>query len=238
MKLLPASALQQWEKWAARFQTMTRRERLMIAVALVGGAGYLGLVLWVEPTFAQARQQEKQAAAQAAELAGLQTQIQMLGQQVAQDPDLPLRQNMAALQEQIAGLDQRMDAFKGSLVAPDEAAVLLGDLVRRHPGVRVAGFATLPPAGLLAGRDAGAGAGAAAQAAASPTSRVLDVYQHGFELKLRGNYLDLLAYLKVLEAQPKQLLWHRAALVVREYPESELTLHVYTLSLDKHWLSL
>lgn len=234
MKLMPASALQQWEKWAARFQAMTRRERLMIAAALVGGAGYLGLVLWVEPTFARARQQEKQAAAQAAELVGLQTQIQALGQQVARDPDLPLRQNMAALQEQIAGLDQRMDAFKGSLVAPGEAAVLLGDLVRRHPGVRVAGFATLPPTGLLAGR----GAGAVAPAAPPPTPRVLDVYQHGFELKLRGNYLDLLAYLKVLEAQPKQLLWHRATLVVREYPESELTLHVYTLSLDKHWLSL
>ncbi|WP_303786524.1 hypothetical protein [Azovibrio restrictus] len=237
MKLLPASALQQWEKWAARFQAMTRRERLMIATALVGGVAYLGVVLWVEPTFARARQQEKQAAAQAAELAGLQAQIQALGQQVARDPDLPLRQNMAALEEQMAGLDQRMDAFKGSLVAPGEAAVLLGDLVRRHPGVRVAGFTTLPPAGLLAGRDA-AGAGAAAQVASPSASRILDVYQHGFELKLRGNYLDLLAYLKVLEAQPKQLLWHRATLVVREYPESELTLHVYTLSLDKHWLSL
>lgn len=236
MKLLPAGALQQWEKWAARFQAMSRRERLMLAAALIGGVGYLGLVLWVEPTFVRARQLEKQAAAQAAELAGLQTQIQVLGQQVARDPDLPLRQNMTALQEQIAGLDQRMDSFKGSLVAPDEAAVLLGDLVRRQPGVRVAGFATLPPAGLLAGRDAAPGAGATP--AASLPARVLDVYQHGFELKLRGNYLDLLAYLKVLESQPKRLLWQRAALVVREYPESELTLHVYTLSLDKHWLSL
>lgn len=232
MMRLPAAFFEAWEKWAGRFQAMSRRERFLVAVVLVGGIGYLGFLFWVEPAFARARQLESQSATRATELAGLQTQIQTLGPLLAQDPDLPLRQNLKVLEEQISRLDQRMAAFNDALVAPREAAVLLGDLVRHQPGVRVTGFTTLPPASLLAKEDAARSGGA------MPPAHVLDVFQHGFELKLRGNYLDLLAYLKVLESQPKRLLWQRAALTVQEYPESELTLHVYTLSLDKHWLSL
>ncbi|MCX8145433.1 MAG: type II secretion system protein M [Azovibrio sp.] len=232
MNILPAAALRQWQAWSTRFQALSRRERLWLALALIGGIGYLGIVLWVEPTWAQARRLEQQASAAAADLAGVQAQIQAVGAQVARDPDLPVRQEQAALSAQLAELDQRLAAFQGTLVAPNEAGALLSDLVRRQPGVRVAGLTTLPATGLLTEMHAAGEANAAAPA------RALDVYRHGFELKLRGNYLDLLAYLKGLEAEPKQLLWQRAALVVREYPESELTLQVYTLSFAKHWLTL
>ena len=36
----------------------------------------------------------------------------------------------------------------------------------------------------------------------------------------------------------ERLLWQRAQLTVDKYPESELTLTVFTLSMDKHWLEL
>ncbi|MDO9244269.1 MAG: hypothetical protein Q7U32_10740, partial [Rhodocyclaceae bacterium] len=63
-----------------------------------------------------------------------------------------------------------------------------------------------------------------------------NIYKHGIEIKLAGNYQDLLAYVNELEASPQKLLWGNLRLAVKKHPVSELTLIVYTLSLDSIWL--
>jgi MSHA biogenesis protein MshJ len=63
-----------------------------------------------------------------------------------------------------------------------------------------------------------------------------NIHKHGIEIRMAGNYLDLLAYVADLESLPQKLLWGNMALTVTAYPRSELTLTVYTLSLDPTWL--
>ncbi len=63
-----------------------------------------------------------------------------------------------------------------------------------------------------------------------------NIYKHGIEIKLAGGYGDLLAYVADLEASPQKLLWGGMRLTVKQFPVSELTLTVYTLSLDSIWL--
>ena len=48
--------------------------------------------------------------------------------------------------------------------------------------------------------------------------------------------VQLVAYVAELENSPQKLLWGGIRLAAREYPVSELTLTVYTLSLDSTWL--
>ena len=64
------------------------------------------------------------------------------------------------------------------------------------------------------------------------------IYRHGVELTISGQYLDLLQYVEALESLPMHSLWRSALLQTKQFPESELTLRVYTLSLDKTWLSI
>lgn len=228
-----------WQTWSERFAALNQRERLLVAGATVLGGLYLGTVLWVEPMFARAKRYAVQSSSQAAELANLHSQIVALGQQVAQDPNQPLRDELARLNEQIQAAEGHLSAFDASLVPPDKMPALLERLVRKTPGVRLAGFKTLPVEGLLAAKRASAtGRNNASPNGEVPPALGADVYKHGFELKVRGNYLALMAYLKTLEAQPDRLLWQRAQLTVDKYPESELTLTVFTLSMDKHWLEL
>jgi MSHA biogenesis protein MshJ len=56
------------------------------------------------------------------------------------------------------------------------------------------------------------------------------------EITVHGNYLDMLSYLVALEHLPSQMFWGKAQMNVIQYPVAELTLTVYTLSLDKTWL--
>jgi MSHA biogenesis protein MshJ len=71
---------------------------------------------------------------------------------------------------------------------------------------------------------------------ATPGSDML--YRHGVEITVRGNYLDLVDYMGALESMPTQLFWGKALLEVEEYPNSRLTLTLYTLSLDQKWMKL
>ena len=45
-------------------------------------------------------------------------------------------------------------------------------------------------------------------------------------------------YLEALENMPQRLLWGGMAFKVTEWPRSELTLTVYTLSRERDWLAL
>lgn len=237
----------QWKLWSARFDALARRERLLVAGAVVLGGLYLGLMFWVEPMFARAKRFASQSESQASELSGLQAQIVSLGQQVARDPNEALRAELARVDAQLAALEIRLSEFDASLVPPQRIPALLDSLIRKTPGVRLVGFKTLPVEGLLAARRKSAPASNAPTSntpasngatGSVPEASAMDVYKHGFELKLRGNYLALLAYLQTLEAEPQRLLWQRAQLQVPAYPESELTLTVLTLSMDRHWLEL
>jgi MSHA biogenesis protein MshJ len=64
------------------------------------------------------------------------------------------------------------------------------------------------------------------------------LYRHGVELQLEGSYADLLDYLKTLEAMPQRVLWGGISLKVEQHPKAVLTLRLYTISRDRHWLEI
>ena len=65
-----------------------------------------------------------------------------------------------------------------------------------------------------------------------------NIFKHGVELTLRGSYFDMLDYLAQIEALPWQMYWGRLRLEARDYNRPVLTLTLYTLSLDKTWLTI
>jgi len=58
------------------------------------------------------------------------------------------------------------------------------------------------------------------------------------ELELEGNYLDILLYLRSLEALPWHLYWRRLDLATTEYPKNRVRLELGTLSIDSQWMGL
>lgn len=71
-----------------------------------------------------------------------------------------------------------------------------------------------------------------------PRAAQLGLYKHGVEISVEGSYADLLNYLGELEHMPWQVYWGSVSLSAQGAPLSRLTLVVYTLSLDKTWLSV
>lgn len=220
-----------WKRLAERYAALTRRERLLVALAVVLGPLLIGYSLFVEPLGKRARVIENGLAAQTASLAQLQTEAANLEHQLQRDPDAARRADLAALQGERDKLDAQLREFGTSLVRPQDMNGLLERLLARQAGLRLVSLKTLAPQSVL-GKDA-----ATREGEAKPVERVFDLYRHGVEIRVEGNFSLLQAYLVQLEKAPQRLLWGPLAYRVVDYPTAEMTLTVYTLSPERTWLA-
>lgn len=229
-----------WKQLEARYLTLTRRERLLVAAALVFAPLFILNTLLLEPLDVRKRNLNTALSAQQRTVTDMQGQVLVLQQQLQNDPDAAKRAELEGLVAERALLDGQISAFKASLVRPADMNGLLEGLLSRQPGLRLVSLKTLPPKSI---RPAPATTQAqGTQGAVAPQAPAFDLFRHGMEIRIEGNYADLLAYLVHLEQLNSKLLWgeldYQVLETSAEFPKAEMTLTVYTLSTDSAWLSI
>lgn len=231
---------QTWQGWAQRFAALQPREKNLVIGAVLFAVLYGGYMLWIEPAQLQKARLTKAIAQQQGEQATLQVQILALVKQDS-DPDSANRAALAEVQQALVDADRDIHGFDGVLVSPQQAPVLLQSLLGRHRGLTLVSLATLPPQPLISlPADKKAADGKPAEGKPAPEAAPeagSNIFKHGIEIKITGSYNDLLAYVNALETGPQKLLWGGMSLS-SQYPVSELTLTIYTLSLESIWLAV
>lgn len=225
------SLRQSWLTLNDRYAAMTQRERLLVALAVVFGPLLIGYTLFVDPQSARAKGIEATLASESANVTRLQAEAASMQQQLAVDPDAGRKADLAALNAERGKLDEQLRQFSSVLVRPEQMNGLLESLLSRHSGLRLVSLKTLAPQSVLPVEPVKEGEAKAPQ-------RSFDLYRHGVEIRLEGNYGQLQAYLSQLEKLQQKLLWGPLKYRVVEYPRAEMTLTVYTLSPDRTWLAL
>ena len=232
---LGANLIARWLQWSARFAALQPREKHLIIGATVVAVLFGGFTLWVEPAQLHAKRLRADLVRQTAEQEQIRSQIAALAGQ-AGDPDAPNRNELKKLKEQMLGLERDIKGFDRVLLAPSQAPTLLQTLLARHRGVSLVSLTTLPPQPLIDAPEQKAAKEKSGERANTQKAPAVNLYKHGIEIKLSGSYLDLLAYVAELEAAPQKLLWGRLSFDANRYPVTELTLTVYSLSLESIWL--
>jgi MSHA biogenesis protein MshJ len=218
-----------WQAVSAKFGALQQREKLLVAAAAIFVVSMGGYTVGVEPAQVRARALKTQLTQQKTEIQALKSQTAALESQV-RDPDAANRAALAEVGRKIAAADRALREYDSKLVPPERVPQLLQSLFVRHRGLQLLSLQTLPPTPLLAPPKTDGKPPAGAEAKDG------NIHRHGIEIRLAGNYLDLLAYVAELERLPQKLLWGRMSLATSAWPQSELTLTVYTLSLDPTWM--
>ncbi|MBS1197207.1 MAG: hypothetical protein H6R18_992 [Proteobacteria bacterium] len=237
-----------WQKWCARFIAMSRRERAMIGIAVLVGIAMVGSTVFVEPARAKTKIVRNSVEKKRNDMKNLNAQFTALQGQLAQDPDTAIKAELEGLRAKLRQISADLTKANDALVPPAEMNIMLERILARQSGLQLVSLRTLPPTSFVE-RPAESGApatstGAPAAAADKPAdkpaekAKEFDIYRHGVEVKLVGSYPDLYGYLAQLELEQKKLLWGEVRLKVIAHPKAEMTLVVYTLSVDKAWLSL
>ena len=220
-----------WNKAVARFDALKPRERAMIFAAGAVVIGWIVFMLAIDGELVRYKRLNADLARQQATLAQLQMQTAELMRSAAQDPDAAGRARIAALKEQLAQFDVELRGMQQGLVPPTRMARVLGDVLTRNSRVHLVKLKTLPVTALVDREAKGELVRAATLGGADRL-----VYKHGIELTLEGGYLDLLDYLTRLEKLQWQMFWARTRIDASQYPRVQMTVTLYTLSLDEAWL--
>lgn len=216
-----------WEKFAGKIDDMSLRERALIFAALAFLLVSLINALFIDSLLAEQKKLSGQVVQQQEKMKEIQAQIEALLQARKNDANSPLRLRLNQVRQQIADGDAYLQSRRDRLVAPEKVAGLLQQVLDRNGKLQLVSLQTLPVASLIEKT----GAGAAAE-------QNRQVFRHGVQLTVRGSYHDLLRYLTEIENLPTKMFWGMAGMNVVQYPSAELTLTIYTLSLDKTWLQV
>lgn len=218
-----------------KIDAMTVRERAMVFGATVGVVVFVLFALLFDPLFARQKMLRSQISQQQNNMIGIDTEITAIVQAHAIDPDQANRARLAVIKDASAKLADSLRTAHNSLVTPESIAPLLERILKANGQLRLVGVKSLPTIPFNGSFQSDPREGEAA-ALASASGRA--IYAHGVEVTVRGNYLDMVNYMDALEALPVQLFWGKAQLEVEAYPEARLSLTLYTLSLDKKWMTL
>ena len=214
------------ENLVNKLNGMSLRERVLIFSAIAFMLIALTKSLFLDPLLAEQKKLSAKVQQQQEKMKALQAQIEASQLARKEEEHSPLRQRLTEVRQQVAEGELYLQGRRDRMVAPEEMAGLLEQMLSQNGRLHLINLKTLPVAPLMVGKRETAGA------------QDEQLFKHGVEITLRGSYLDVLDYLSEIEQLPAQMFWGRAEMKVGRPPEVVLTLTLYTLSLERTWLQI
>ena len=252
-----------WLSFLRKIDILSMRERAILFVLCSVGVLMIGFTFLIEPQLKLQKTLKTQQQTHQMQMGVLQVELAQLSGAMRGDPDAEIKARLNEAKARLLLMDSDLSNLQKNLVAPDKMDTLLQNILKRNKRLQLISLKSFPVVNLFdvaKASDGAANASASASATEAATNTVstanqglpsssgskiatlntdeLSIYKHEVELVLEGNYLDMLAYIKELEAMPEQVYWSRGSLNVLEYPKASLSLQIFTLSLEKKWLNL
>jgi len=226
---------QRWELVVAKIDGMSLRERVMIfaAAAFLLVSAINTMIL--DPLLAKQKKLTTEVIQQQEKMKEIQANLEALIQAKKDDANSPLRDRIKVIHEQLAEGEVYLKSRRDKLVPPEKMGDLLEQVLSKNGRLQLVALDTLPVTPLIDSSASRPDGGAVTVKSAGQDRQV---YKHGVKITVRGSYADLLQYLNALEKLPTQMFWGSASLGVIQHPTAELTLTLYTLSLDTIWLQV
>jgi MSHA biogenesis protein MshJ len=214
----------QFQGFAGRVDAMSLRERAMIFITLLVALYFLAVNVLFSPLNAEKDRLQQQVNQKRQETQALEMQVQALAGS-GEDPEAAKRKRLEALRENLKVMDTELARVTAGLVPPREMTRLIEQMLLKNRGLQVLRVESIPATPLL-------------NVAENTASSSPMVYKHGMHVEVKGGYLDILRYLKSLEALPWKVFWGKATLKTEKYPDSRVSLVIYTLSTHEAWIGL
>jgi MSHA biogenesis protein MshJ len=244
---LKTALIEKWSLLSSKFDALNNRERIMVfgASALVV---YTAVnMLFISPLASSKQRLLSEISTDQSVILDLQQQVNLLNSKQLNDPNANNKQRISTLEGELTAIDTAKKQLEITLISPEKMPELLKDLLAKNGKLKLIALNTLPTQYLLA----------QATTTNLPTNQVAPnqaefnqptlnqeeqqenpVFKHVVEITIEGRYLDLLDYVSTIEKMDWHVLWSNAQLSTKTYPNNQLKLTVYTLSLDKAWLSI
>jgi len=166
----------------------------------------------------------------------IEKEISLVSKQLGIDPKLKDDEQLLALKEQIAKLDENIKTASAQFVTADEMIKFLNDLLVSSGKLELLSMEKLPVEfTILKTVDNPNKVSDPKDNASVSESKI---YRHGVKFQLSGRYVEIVKYMQAIESLPWRVFWEASDLNTESYPNSVVSFEIYTLSLDENWLTL
>ncbi len=208
---------------------LTVRERVLIFVACI----VLVQQIWDSSIWIPLQSEREQVAEgvfqSELKINQLQAEKRIFSGKLSIDPDLKLRHALLQLEEKLKKVNSKTQKASSQLVSPEQMARLLEQLMITESQLKLLSLKTIDAVALIPLSEEEQQSGKASR---------YQVYRHEFSIEFSGNYLATLRYLEALEQLPWTFFWDEIDYHVDSYPDSRITLKLYTLSLSTGWIGV
>jgi len=212
------------DKMLKHWRKLSQRERVIAVLASVSVVVMIWNLAVYSPYQDDIRLLEQQLQQVDKQIADLQAQFQQQLDATRNDPNQEARSKLAEYQAESARLDKLLATTSVQIMQPQAMADMLKDMLEKQTALKFISLENRPArpefTEKLDSQDTKQG-------------NAIAIYRHSVLLKMKGSYLDTLAYLKQLENLPWRFYWQGIEIESRDYPDALITLEVYTLGFGK-----
>jgi len=235
-----------WQEYVDKYLTLTKREQILIFVTGLVAIFFILFYLFIDTQrinskrFAQDISRLQQSN-QSLEVSTLEMQMAL-----REDPNEDIRNKISQYEIELANIDKKLLLLTSDLISPVQMRYALLDLLKLEKGVSLLSFELLGAEPLLDKSKPLEQAAKTSSVQLSQTetttlnidSSSVNLYRHGFKIKLSGSYFDLQRYLSKLEKLSWRFFWQDFNFKSKEYPKSELEIKVYSLGTSKEFVGV
>jgi MSHA biogenesis protein MshJ len=222
--------LKQWEK---KFNSLLARERLLMVFSLFAAIYMIFELALLGPAQRKYTQLSADVETQKKQLESLKAEDAVLTKVLTTDPSLLLKKEFENMNVQLDALDKEIIDLSAGLVSANQLASMLQEMLILTDGLQLESLATDVPQSVPLPSDAVARQEKAGKVNKAPVAQ-LRIYRQYVSLRLKGNYFQILNYLKRLEATRWRFYWEALHYGVIQHPEAVVEMRVYSLSIERH----
>ncbi|WP_144392406.1 hypothetical protein [Pleionea sediminis] len=215
-----------------RYESLETKHRIMVLSVAVVVLLVIFDFFWYQSDDAEQKKLKRQLTNITQERKELSGAIEQRQQELMGSAFNEKRQQVDLLKKQEKELDNQLSRY-AQLVSPRQMPGLLKNIFEKSRSLDLIGLEKHPvqPAfkNLTAKKNKGSGE-------SKSTGSDVNFYRHDFTVTLEGRYFELIKSLESLEAMNLKIYWHALDYKVKQYPEAEIKLTIYTFSYDKDWI--
>tara|TARA_R110000782_G_scaffold250847_8_gene338295 strand:- start:5764 stop:6468 length:705 start_codon:yes stop_codon:yes gene_type:complete len=172
----------------------------------------------------------------------LMSQIQKLLKFNQQDPDTDNIARLKTLRSRLIDVQADLESSTNSLVSPKDMPKILETVLHKTGKLTLVNLKSLGVMPVVAKGETDKEITQDTKANGGETKLTADnidnAYKHSLRIEISGDYLTMLSYLKSLEDLKWVFFWDNFKLTVSEYPDANVTIEIFTLSLNQTWIGV
>ncbi len=206
-------------KWQQAYDQLSQRERLLVALSASVIICWLSW-LPVESSRHRLSGLRQQLEKVNTQINAAQTLSDSYRQALNRDPNQSLQRQIEQLNRRQNGLEAQLQAKVADMLPAERMPILLERMLQKTRGNKLLALESIAPAALLQ----------------TEVEDAPNLYRHGIRLKLSAGYFDFLKFVKAVDAMPEKLRWQRLNYQVTSFPQAEIELELYSLSMSEEFM--